>query len=387
MPAKNAAGLAPLMLVFGEDDFAVQQRGREIFNQWSAELGGMDHESIDGRAGNSGEVLGALRKLLEALNTLPFFGGGKAVWLKDCTFFGDDRTSSSAAVTDALGDLADTLKSFKWGDVRLVITAGKVDKRKTLFKALQKVGGVEEHAGWSINDRDWTERATMLARQGFRDLGKSIDEAALAEFVHQVGPNPRQLQLEVEKIALYADDSPEVRPGDVAAVAIRNKQAQAFALAEAVGDRNLPQALRILDEEIWTMQFDRQKSSIGLLYGLITKFRVILMAQDLLRSGRIKSTQSFGAFKPQLERLDPDEFPQDRRYSPMGVNPYVLFKALPQARNYTVSELVRAMEVLLETNRRLVSSGSEERLTLQQALVDIISSPAESRQRTATRSR
>lgn len=375
MPAKSSARPGPLVMIFGEDDYAVQQRGREIFNTWQEELGGMDHETIDARVGNSGEALGALRKLHEALNTLPFFGGGKAILFKDCSFLGDDRTSASGAVTEALAGLADTLKGFTWGNVRLVITAGKVDKRKSFFKALQKAGGVEEYAGWSASDKDWSDRAGMLAREALRERGKSMDEEALAQLVQSVGPNPRQLQMEVEKLATYAGDAKAISLEDVTAICVRNKQAQAFALAESVGDRNLPAALRILDEELWSMQFEKQKSEIGLLYGVTTKIRVLLMAQDLLRSGKLKPAHAYAAFKAQVERLNPDEFPKDRRFSPLGVNPFVLFKALPQARNYTAGELVRAMEVLLDSNRRLVSSSAEERLVLQQALVEIIGAP------------
>lgn len=375
MPAKPVVAAPPLFFVFGEDDFAVQQRGRELFQAWQAELGGMDHETIDARVNNSGEALTALGKLHEALNTLPFFGGGKAIWFKDCSFLGDDRTAAAAAVTTALGELAESLKTFEWRSVRLVITAGKVDKRKTLFKTLQKTGAVEEFAGWSANDRDWTDRGEMLVREKLRSHQKSIDEEALAHLVQSVGPHPRQLQMEVEKLVTFAGEAAAIRLIDVTTICVRNKQAQAFALAEALGDRNLPAALRILDEELWTMQFDKQKSEIGLLYGLITKVRVLLMAQDLLKSGKLKPASHYPAFKSQVERLDPGEFPKDRRYSPLGVNPFVLFKALPQARNYTAAELVRAMEVLLESNRRLVSSGTEERLVMQQALVDIIGEP------------
>ena len=50
----------PLVLVCGEDDFAVKQRARQIYLQWTEELGGMDHEIIDGSAANSGEALKAL---------------------------------------------------------------------------------------------------------------------------------------------------------------------------------------------------------------------------------------------------------------------------------------------------------------------------------------
>lgn len=376
MPAKAATQLAPLVLAFGEDDFAVLQRGREIYRDWEQELGGMDHETIDAGAGNTAEALAALAKLREALNTLPFFGGGKAVWFKGCSFLGDDRTSASAAVTEGLADLATLLKGFQWGSVRLVITAGKVDKRKTFFKTLQKAGSVEEFAGWSASDKDWVDRGEMLARQAFRDQGKSADAEALSQLVQSVGPQPRQLQMEIDKICLYVGEGTEVSAADVAAVCIRNKQAQAFALAEALGDRQLPAALKILDEELWSMQFDKKKSEIGLLYGLITKVRVLLMAQELIRAGQLRVVGGYSAFKPQIERLNPDDFPQDRRYSPLGVNPFVLFKAMPQAKNYSMGELVRAMELLLESNRRLVGSGQEERMVLQQTLVEIISRPA-----------
>lgn len=373
MPTKKAAKASPLMLVFGEDDFAVLQRGKELFHQWEEELGGMDHETIDARVGNAGEALSALGKLREALNTLPFFGGGKAIWFKDCSFMGDDRTSGSAAVTEALGEMADLLKKFEWNDVRLVVTAGKVDKRKSFYKTLKKAGELEEFAGWSSNDRDWADRAEMLVRQLIEAEGKSISEEALSQLVQSVGPNPRQLQMEVEKLSIYSGEENRIKTDDVSVICIRNKQAQAFALAESLGDRNLPAALKILDQELWTMQFEKAKSEIGLLYGMITKVRVLLMAQDLIRSRTLSVERAYPRFKSQIERLNPDDYPSDRRYSPLGVNPYVLFKAMPQARNYTARELVEAMETLLDTNRRLVSSAQEARMVLQQALVKIMS--------------
>ena len=131
-----AAKSNPLAVICGDDDFAVKQRARQIFTEWSAELGGMDHEIIEASVSNSGEALAALGKLREALQTLPFFGGGKVVWLRDCNFLGEERTASSQAVTAALADLAGELKTFSWQTVRLLISAGKVDKRKSFYKTL-----------------------------------------------------------------------------------------------------------------------------------------------------------------------------------------------------------------------------------------------------------
>jgi DNA polymerase III delta subunit len=67
-----------------------------------------------------------------------------------------------------------------------------------------------------------------------------------------------------------------------------------------------------------------------------------------------------------------DNLPEDKKFNPLALNPYVLYKALPQVKKYSQGELVRAMELLLRCNQRLVSSGLDESLVLQQALVQIV---------------
>ena len=183
-----AKSSAPVLLVFGDDDFAVKQRSRQVYQQWTEELGGMDHEIIDASVGNSGEALRVIGKLREALQTLPFFGGGKVIWLKDCNFLGDERTASSQAVTETLGELAQELKEFSWQNVRLLLSAGKVDKRKVFYKALDKLGSVESFAGWSVDDRDWADQAELWAQKALRSRQKEISDEALAELISRVGP-------------------------------------------------------------------------------------------------------------------------------------------------------------------------------------------------------
>ena len=56
MPPAAAKSASPVLLVFGEDEFAVKQRARQIYQQWTEELGGMDHEIIDAAVNNSGEA-------------------------------------------------------------------------------------------------------------------------------------------------------------------------------------------------------------------------------------------------------------------------------------------------------------------------------------------
>jgi DNA polymerase III subunit delta len=373
MPATQAP---PLWLVCGDDEFAVKKRAREIYQQWCDELGGMDHEIIEAAVSNSGDALKAIARLREALQTLPFFGNGKVVWLRDCNFLGDERAATTQAVTETLSEVAEELKHFKWQSVRLLLSAGKVDKRKTFFKTLDKIGTVEYFAALSADDRDWVERAEVVAQTAVRERKKEISGEALSELVSRVGPNARQLENEIEKVCVYVGDRKTIEFADVAMVSAKNKTARAFALGDALGDRDLPRLLKRLDEELWETRLDPKKSEIGLLYGLISKVRAILLLKEMMREGWIKPEMDYNRFKAQLERVPADKLPADKRFNPLALNPYVLYKALPQARKYSQSELIRAMELLLRCNQRLVGSGLDEALVLQQALVQIVAPQA-----------
>ena len=122
------------MLVHGDDDFAVSQRARQIFQGWCADVGGEDHEIVEAHAASGGEASKILGRLRLALDTLPFFGGEKVVWFKDCNFLGDDRTSKTKDVTSGIADLTAWLKAFDWQGVRLLISTEPIMKSLFFFK-------------------------------------------------------------------------------------------------------------------------------------------------------------------------------------------------------------------------------------------------------------
>ena len=371
---KATAKAAPLLLIFGEDDFAVKQRARSVFSEWSREAGGFDNETIDATSSNSGEALAAIGRLREAIQTLPFFGGTKVIWFQGCNFLGDERTASSSAVTEALSEMAQELKEFSWEGVRLLITSGKVDKRKSFYKTIEKLGTVETFAGWSLEDKDWADQAEMAAVKQLKALRKEIADEALGSLVANVGPNNRLLANETEKLALYVGDRPRINLDDVETIVSRNKQAKAFALADALGSRNLPRLLKTLDQELWSMQTDPNRSEIGLLYGIISKVRTMLFLKEMIREGWVEPNVQFPGFKAMLERVPAEELPEDRKFNPLAMHPYMLYNSLGQAKNFTSEELVRAMELLLQCNMRLISSSLDPALAIQETLVRIVTS-------------
>ncbi|MFO1459219.1 MAG: DNA polymerase III subunit delta [Verrucomicrobiota bacterium] len=371
--AKAPSTSSPVVMICGDDEFSVRQRARQIWDQWSAEDSGMDQEVIEAAAGTVDEAFRRIALLREALQTLPFFGGTKRIWFRDCTFLGEDRTSQSAAVTSALTEFADELKAFRWDGVRLLISAGKADKRRTFFKTLDKIGTVEEF-GSLADEKDWADRIESEALRQFRAAGKEIADDALAELVGRVGPNLRALSNEVEKLLLHLGDRGQVTLREVEVLTPLQKMAAGFALGDAVGDRNLPRALRVLDEELWVIRagVDKKRSEIGLVYGLISKVRLLLLMKELRRLGIVRPCRDFNSFRSQLAGIDPQSLPSDKKYNPLAGNPYPAFNALRQCESWELQYLVRAMDVLLEANVKLVTSGLDEAVILQRALVDML---------------
>lgn len=372
MPASVPAAARPLALICGDDDLSVKKRARSLFEQWTRQAGGYDHEIIDGAAANTTEALAALAKLREALQTLPFFGTTKVIWLRNCTFLGEERTAQGRELTEALGRLAQELKTLDWSNVRLLVSAGKVDKRRSFYKTLETLGSIEHHDLPSLWDEDWPEAVRTRALQTFKELGRQIAPDALNELIERVGPNPHQLDNEIEKLTLYVGERTQIGLEDVTTICSRNPLTRAFALGDALGERDLAGALRHLGEEIAAMSSDREKSEIGLLYGLIAKVRLLLLARELVRAGWVSPEMPYARFKAALERIPPEQLPDDPKYNPCAQHPWPLYRALSQSRHYTADELVRALEILLQCNRDLVSRQLDEALLLQHALVRII---------------
>ena len=374
MPAsKTKLPAEPLCLVFGDEDFLVRDRASQVYEGWCAEAGGEDHQIIDGTVRNAAEALEALAKLNEAVQTLPFFGGAKVVWLRGANFLGDERTASSRDVTDRLNGLAKGWETFDWQGVRVLISCGKVDKRKAFFKSAKKIAAVED---LSIADKERGSRATLIVRQRLAELGKKIAPHVADELILLAGSDLQQLHTEAEKLVAYVGEREEVMRQDVHEIATRTRQAQGFALADALGERNLPKLLRVLDEELWVVKLDSKKSPIALLYGLITKVRTMIFLKEMLRLKWIRAGGGYQQFKSQLEAIQDERLPDDRKFNPKAMHPYMLFNALGHARQYSEGELTRAMDILLRCNRQLVSSSTDDTLILQQALVQIVNKAA-----------
>ena len=74
MPSEPQLPAEPLCLVFGDEDFLVRDRAKQIYEGWCAAAGGMDHEVVDGSVRNADEALQAEDRIGSKLSGFSFVG-------------------------------------------------------------------------------------------------------------------------------------------------------------------------------------------------------------------------------------------------------------------------------------------------------------------------
>ncbi|RME94761.1 MAG: DNA polymerase III subunit delta [Verrucomicrobia bacterium] len=372
-PSAAGAPAGPVVLVAGTDEFQVKARARQIHDAWLAETPDADDEIIPAKADTVDEVQAVLRRAREAMQSLSLFGSAKVIWLQDVNWLGENaRLSGFESVTEAVKDWEAELKAFPWEGVRLLISAGKVDGRRTFGRTIQKIGQVETFASLA-ETRDWASQAADWVAVRLREAGKRLPEPALQQLIDWVGPDRRALSLEVDKLILYAGDRRELTAGDVEAIISRGRRAEDFALAEAVAQRNLPQALQRLDDELWSLrQSGSGKSAVGLLMSLASQFRVLLLVKEAVRRGLLPARASYNQVKAALAKLPTDLLPSGDPYNLARIHPFRVSRALGYLQRYSMTELREGLRLLRDALRRLMSSGVDSEMLIETTVLRIL---------------
>ena len=250
---------------------------------------GPTNETIDAAVSNAGDALRALAKLREGIQTLPFFGGGKVVWLQNCNFLGEERAAAVKDVTETLADLSAELKTFDFATVRLLISAGKSRQTQNLLQNPRR-NRFRRTLRRPLHRRlkDWAAEAESMAFRALKALKKTgITDEALAKLVGNVGPNARLLNNEIEKLALYVGDRPENRHRRRRHHRHQKQTSPRLCHGRRTRRTQPPLLLKCLDEELWEVRRDpgAHRSVIGLLYGLISKIRTMILAKELMAQG------------------------------------------------------------------------------------------------------
>ncbi|MCX7825357.1 MAG: DNA polymerase III subunit delta [Verrucomicrobiae bacterium] len=368
MPAKSPKSL---YLVCGSEEYLVKENARRLAKSL-APKGGAEFavEIVDGAANNADEAGKAVFRVLEAINTLGFFSAEKLIWMKDVSFLGTEKLWQSDALAEALAPLTDALKAGLPAGVTLLVSTGEVDKRRAFYKACEKNGEVLEFNRIdTTKDRGWQDKVSDFIAARARALGKTVSDDGVTQLMELNGANFRQIEIELEKIAAYVGERGAIEADDVRAVGCASREAIAWDLPDAMGERNLGRALGILDRLLF-----QGEEVVGLLFALAARVRQLLILRELM-DRRALRPGDYGSVQSQLNRLPAsiaNELPGDKKLNPLLQHPFVVFKTLAQAANYSRPQLILAMQRLLDANQLIVTGAVPDRIALEKALAQII---------------
>src|SRR4029077_6106811 len=203
---KAKAAAAKIYAVVGSDEGQVKRTASELAEELKpAEGGDFGLEIIDGAADNAEQATAKIRSTIEALRTMPFFGGAKLVWLKNANCLGDNSIGRSASVQSALEELAEVIQGDFGADITFLLSAVEVDKRRSFYKTLVKRAEIQVFDRLDSSRSGWEEEATELVRWRAGGRRLQFDDEALELFVLLTGGDTRQIDNELEKIDIFLD--------------------------------------------------------------------------------------------------------------------------------------------------------------------------------------
>ena len=368
--AKPKTATSQIYAVVGSDESEVKRVAAELAaNLTPPDAGDFGLEVIDGAADNAEQAAARIRSAVEALQTLPFFGSAKLVWLKNANFLGDDQIGRSASVQAALEELAEVIGGDLGADVTFLVSAPEVDKRRSFYKSLVKRADLQVFDRLDSSRSGWEEKATEIVLGRAKKNKLQFDDDALDLFVLLTGGNTRQIENELDKIDIFlGQDRRRVTLDQIRDLVPLSRAGVIFELGNALASRDLELALTLVRRLL-----DQGESAIGiLLVAILPTIRNLLLAKDLMERHRLPRPHAPFQFISTVNRLPADATEHLPRKKDGSINAYALGIAAQHANRFETQQLIEGMQACLEANLQLVTTQLDHELVLTEIVVKLL---------------
>ncbi len=279
------AGTQKFTFICGQDDYLVTRAGELAFAELAKDVADeFSREVISGFAGNVGEVETALQRFRESVQTVPLFGGQRAVWLRDVNFLADTVTGRAEGTLKVVEDLQQIFTGLNPAETAVLVTAAPVDRRRSFPKWCEKnsnftlVGGEAEGGG---------EMLAGVAIAEAKTLGANFGPGAIELLLARVGPNTRLLVEETRKLSAYAENAGAaeavITEDNVAELTPNTAEGDFFETAEAFFSGDLKWTLAALHRHFFAGGDARPVIS-----ALQNRNRLLLQVRTLIDAGEVR---------------------------------------------------------------------------------------------------
>ena len=251
---------------------------------------------------------------------MPFFAERRLILIEDSGFF----KSASDALVQYLPSMPDT--------TILLFVESEVDKRNRLYKKVKDMGYAAE-----LNRQDSAQLARwaggILAREQ-----KKITSRTMDLFLSMTGDDMENIRMELEKVISYTLGRDVITDEDVMAVCTVQVTNRIFDMVAAIVNRQTRKAMDLY-EDLLTLK----EPPMRILFLIARQFNQLLQVKELMAKGMDKGSIA----------------------SKLKMQPFVVGKVMPQARQFSREQILSYVESCVETEEAVKSGRLQDRLAVE----------------------
>lgn len=297
-----------LFLFFGDDIYSHREKLAFWRKEFERKYGDMNVTTLNGKDTNVNEIF-------HTCSAVPFLGEKRFTIVKDFL------SETSAEEQTMLAELLEKIPDFT---IFVMSESTAPDRRTAFFKKIQKIGKLCEFPAITGSKLlAWIEKTVSR-------YGGAIEKEAVIFLSELSNGDLFRLENEIAKLAAYAGGTRHITKRDIELLMNTQLSTSIFRLTDGIGQKNRKLSLETLHQLM-----DTGEDLHRILYMIMRQFRIITCVKDLSEQG--------------LRR--------DEITAKLKEHPFVISNTLSQARNFTLDQLRRAYELLIDIDMKLKSGG------------------------------
>jgi DNA polymerase III delta subunit len=311
-----------------------------------------------------------LRQVLRSLQSPPFLGQRKTVWLRGFSGFGSESASAAPKTAEAvaLRELAERVGKGIPADIALVMDGPGADADKPLARACGAKGKVTVCTRPTLRGKEWRGDMREVICRRAAQKGVRLPEEVAEFLTDAIGTDTGRIEGELEKLICYVGgtDQPITRAA-AEQVCVGQGEELPWALTNALGRRNVTEALRVIQVLLEQSRDDGQGAR-SLLAQTAKYYRELLQVKVFMTERGLRTPAAVLSALQRATAAERQACSADGLAAVTG-SPYRAKALAMDAEAYSGPELIEAVRAARDAYLRCITSGVAERVVLEEIVI------------------
>lgn len=293
-------------LFYGEEEYIKERALQKLIDELIPKsFRDLNYEMIDGSEIEPDSII-------NACETLPFMSPKRLIVVKDFYLFGGKKGTS-----DQEEQMLNYLKNINEATCLIFYCHGSVDKRKSIYKYIQKTGKAYEFT--RLKNVDLIQWINQMLQKN----GKRMSQYCINYFIERVGNDLDNIYNEILKLVAYVGNNEIIDKDAIDYVVTPSLEQSIFKLVDAIGEKKSDLALVLLKDLLHGGQ------DVSPILAMIARqFRLIMQCKEYYGQGYSVNTIS----------------------DKLGQPGFVVRKCIAQSKNFTMEQLKTGLSLCLEVD-------------------------------------